>query len=305
MHNKLRIGFSGLPQGYCFINMDEIMRMKKTTVSVKDSKPDLAEITLTYTGVVLETILEQCGIGKAEYTGVRFMAANGYSVEISNSMLHQRDILLAYEMNGRDLVYAEQPLRVIIPEEREMYWVSNLAEVELIKGQQSIAIHEVLFFENLLDKMNCLIYSQHDENEQAVNLKELLSIDEQKRIIIKAIDGLEKKETLEIKKRNYYIKFTGQDAPLFTADDLPQGMEVKKVGLLLNNQRAIVFLSPFLNEKKEISGQKLYDFLKNYLPDTAIIIQLADRKQITVNPYALRQKVFMYSAGKVLMKGRL
>ncbi len=297
MDNSIKISFKGRSSGYCSVSLGDIKRIQQTIIKVR-----CGEQIDHYTGILLKDILARIGADIEQLSGIRFVADNGYSVEVTPAIFQRRRILFAYQINGNDLPDKDQPLRVIIPDEREMYWVNNLAEVQLLEIQEDHIINEMMFFENLVGKLNRIDYSYDGQYEQAVSLQELLRINTKKRIIVKGIDGLVKKETLEIKKHPYFIILTGQAAPLFTAPAMPRGMEVKNMGALFADKCVIVFLNRFFDEGKNVRGVHLYEFLKDYLPDTKIMIHMGGKKQISLLPDELKQKLFICADGEILLK---
>lgn len=57
---------------------------------------------------------------------IRLSGSDGYSIEVPAEILANRDIILAYLVNGKSLDERKQPLRAIILEERAVYWVRTL-----------------------------------------------------------------------------------------------------------------------------------------------------------------------------------
>jgi len=86
-------------------------------------------------GVLLEDVLnDYIGIGLSGICSIRFSAGDGYVIEIPPETVEKSEIILAYEIDGEPLQEESKPVRAIIPDERTLYWVKNLVEVELIEG---------------------------------------------------------------------------------------------------------------------------------------------------------------------------
>ena len=98
-------------------------------------------------GVLLEDILAKFGKSQRSCAGIRFASGDGYSVVVPEEVLKKRDILLSYDDlfsmpdNGQ-----ERSLKVIVPDERSVYWVRNLAEIELMRHEETEAPQDLYFW---------------------------------------------------------------------------------------------------------------------------------------------------------------
>ena len=54
-------------------------------------------------------------------------------IEVPHEILAARDIIFAYEIDGKPLAEKAKPIRAVLPEERAMYWVRNLKTVEILR----------------------------------------------------------------------------------------------------------------------------------------------------------------------------
>jgi len=180
-------------------------------------------------GVLLETILQLHGASQGDYARAEAVSGDGYAIAIPAEVLHGRDILIAYELDGGVI----EP-RLVVPGERAMYWVKSLRGIELIAGAESVAIEKEVsladLIAGLLDRAED--YKYGDADCKALPIALLLEAAGAERadfVTITAADGLVKNER--------WSSFAGQllvfegtpEAPLFTGPDLPEGMRVKNV----------------------------------------------------------------------------
>ena len=180
-------------------------------------------------GVLLETILQQRGTSQADYASAEVTSGDGYSIAIPGEVLRGRDILIAYELDGETI----EP-RLVVPEERAMYWVKSLRAIEFMAQAESIEITRELLLSDLIAQLSGSIeaYKYYDADCKALPIALLLEAAQANRVdfvTITAADGLVKSER--------YSTFAGQmlvfegtpDAPLFIGPDLPEGMRVKNI----------------------------------------------------------------------------
>lgn len=223
----------------------ELEEVNKDVIAVSSSGE---ETEMNVSGGLLEELLKEYGKSQTDFSQIRFVASDGYSINVPSSILNNRDIVLAYEINGEPLNEEHQPLRIIIPEERAMYWVSSLSEIEFIgKVKEEIeedSIKEIVFLETAIKDINI---EDYEGGEKAIKVKDLLNKygntnDEE--IYIKAVDGLEKFENNKV-FNDAYIKITGINAPMLTGPDMPEGMTVKNILLFNNGEQSFVSLDGF------------------------------------------------------------
>ena len=89
-----------------------------------------------YKGVLLKDLLGDMGIGLDGKTQVTVSGADGYMWAIALSELDERDVYIAYEMNGKPLKSkiknGSGPFQLIIPDDRfSQRWCKYVCEVEV------------------------------------------------------------------------------------------------------------------------------------------------------------------------------
>ena len=248
----------------------DIVEMEAATVD-SENKESIRRVK----GVLLEDLLEKyLTISLSDIYSIRFTAGDGYAIEVPPEIVQKREVILAYEMYGEPLEEKKKPLRVVIPDERTMYWVSNLVEIELIEGHDIKEITGIVFIDSLVKVLETHDYDYYGSNDRAVLTADLLmefrEKQEQDFIIMLSSDGLEKNEEKEIFKDGY-LKITGDGAPAFLDPELPNGMWVKNIFTLFYGQTAYVsaFQSMGMFENTKVESYNGV-YLENILKETGL-----------------------------------
>lgn len=228
--------FSGLENEFK-VPYNDIFKMDSVTTEVKHISSSGEESVDKVTGVILDTILKEKGISQKDFSLIRFIAGDGYAIDVTSDILKDKDIILAYKFNGDYLDEKKQPLRVAINDVRSLYFVSNLATIEFVKesntsmSSDSNSPQKVIILETATNHLESDIYTYYESEDQAIKVADLWNAYVKQEVnVVKfmASDGFEKSEDVDVLKQGY-IKTTGKDIPLFTAPDLPKGMHVKYI----------------------------------------------------------------------------
>jgi len=187
------------------------------------------QVQTTARGVLLETILQQHGMSQHDFAAVNATGYDGYFVAIHAEILHNRDVLIAYQLDGR----AIEP-RIVIPEERAMFWVKYLRELELVTHAGSVEITREVQFDELLAELDDYIeeFKYYDADTLALPIAVLLEQLQTERVdfvTITAEDGLVKTERFSTFAGQVIVFDGTPDAPLFIGRDLPIGMRVRYI----------------------------------------------------------------------------
>lgn len=274
---------TGLGNGNKTITVDDVKTFKavQKDVTAVDSAGNKTNYSVK--GALFEDILKKYGKSQKDFAGVRFTATDGYSIEVTPEILKSRDIIFAYEIDGKPLTNKHKPIRIIIPEERAMYWVSKVNKVELLNSIKKVDISKVIILDTAVKTIPQEDYKYNESKDKAVKNKNLFdkfstNINDDN-VIINAFDGLVKNE----QKTTFvsaFTKFTGKDAPSFVSPDLSNGMYVKSMVFFSNGGN--LFLS--LNKGLEKFGKNNSDNKKIMTLDDIIkqfkLVQ-ADKYQIT------------------------
>lgn len=216
-------------------------------------------------------MLEGHGLSQTELAGIRVISTDGYSMEIPSEILKNRDIILACEMDGRPL-FDNKHIKVVVPGERAMYWVSDVSVIEIAKRGIAVSkqVEKILIFEAVISDLNKYEYEYHKSSDKAIKTNDLLSRfvrEGKEQVFIKAADGLQRNETREIFK-NAFIKITGENNPMFLSPDLPEGMHVKGVLWFSSEKTAFLAMDKALEAYSRLSSEGIEGILlKDVLED--------------------------------------
>ena len=123
------------------LTLGELKALPIAKVTAKD--PD--GTSATYEGVALHDILRRAGVPQGESLHkdalqlcVLAKAADGYKVVFTLAELDpsftERQVLLAYTRNGKELDAKTGPFRVVIPDEKKHgRWIRQVTELEVVR----------------------------------------------------------------------------------------------------------------------------------------------------------------------------
>jgi hypothetical protein len=244
------------------LSAKEVTDMNPETMSVSCITSSGEIITGDITGVRLDTLLLPNNIEQRNYNKIRLFAADGYSIIVPAEIVKTKDIYIIWEYNNEPLQELHYPIRAAIADERSMYWVYQLSGIELIKDEMStsenddmlaLSIRKIVFMETAITLLESLDYTYNDSVDKAVSVDSLLtrfnlSVNSNG-VTMYAMDNFDKAEKLDIFKKGY-IKYTGEDSPIFIAPDMPKGMQVKHILWLKNGDTV------YLNERMAFDKYK-------------------------------------------------
>jgi hypothetical protein len=215
-----------------FISMEEILRLdvleKEVTPVPKEDEEVQARLVK---GVLLEDVFQEfAGISQNDQEAIRLVAGDGYSIEVAKDLLQTREIILAFELDGKPLEGWEKPFRSVVPDVFEMYWVKNLEKIEVVEARSAADIRKIIMMESRISYITDQEYDYYGESDRAVKISDLLLEFEAdpENVYAQSVDGMEKNEKPDIFK-SAYLKYTGKDSPMFLSEDLPHGMWIKEM----------------------------------------------------------------------------
>ncbi len=216
------------------VSLEQIMQLNEVTREITAVPKDDEEMKpRNVKGILLEDVFQSyLGISQKDAGSIRLEAGDGYAIEVASDILKTKEIIIAYEIDGKPLEDWEKPLRSVIPDVFEMYWVKNLIRIEITDKREQNQVKRIIFLETRISEVENIDYAYYDENSKAVKISDLLfnfsETEFQNYVFIMSTDGLEKIEKAEI-FLDAYIKYTGQYAPMFLSESLPKGMWVKDI----------------------------------------------------------------------------
>jgi hypothetical protein len=222
-----------LPSGeFDFTRSDLIKNFPAVTVDAVCADSPGEEIYTRAVGVKLEDILALHGASQKDYSAALTTASDGYAIEIPENILQTRDIVIAYEVNGKE----ERP-RTVIPNERAMYWAKSLAKIELVEANElkKEDVTEALFLDTITAHMldaavDCKYFVDINKAFPVAAMLDRYARDKPRFVSYRSTDNLAKNEKYGTFAREY-IMFTGDKnvIPMFTGPELPVGMRVKQL----------------------------------------------------------------------------
>ncbi len=241
-------------------------------------------------GALFADLLGKKGISYDNIKSLRLIAGDGYAIEVPAEIIKNRDIILAYKINGEPLDERTKPVRAVIPEERSMYWVRNVIEIKIVDIVKTASIKELLFMETAFSELEKHDYTYYESLDKAVKVEEFVDLagfsTESRTITMKAADGFNKNEDEDVFLSGY-IKITGDHAPLFLSPDIPKGMHVKDLLFVEYGDNTAFSLEQGLKimpvtEVNDIKGIKLSE-----LVDESGLIKADKYKLTAVDGYAV------------------
>jgi hypothetical protein len=287
--------------------LKEFTPVEKNVVSVNSAGN---ENEYSVKGALFADVLAELGLQQKELNALRFVAGDGYMMEVPKEVVAARDIILAYEIDGEPLQEKTKPVRAIVPEERSMYWVRNLVRIEILDAAEVKPLSKLMFLETVAAGMEQQDYTYYESTDRAVLCSELPLPEDGETVYLKARDGLDKNEKAEVFLQEGYIKVTGEAAPLYLSPNLPKGMHVKEmlwlakaeVGLLSVEQGLQYFT---VTEKAGEEGILLTDILAEVkmVESEQYLLTAADGYEVEINKADLAQGlVYVRDGGEVAVK---
>jgi hypothetical protein len=305
-----KIVITGADIGEKDVFISDIMKLpsfEKEVVSVNSAGN---ENRFTVKGALLSDILKTLGKDQKTLSSIRLVAGDGYMMEVPSEVLAIRDIIIAYEMDGQPLEEKTRPARVIIPEERAMFWVRNLIKIEILEAREALALSTLFILETAIQNIEQHDYTYYESLDKAIVagdlFKDMVINGSGDTVYMKAVDGLEKNEKVEVFKKGY-IKFTGVEAPAFVSPDIPKGMYVKDILWLSKGdigyfsfERGLDYLS--LNKIEDREGIRLQEiFQEVFMVDSEVyLFTAADGYVVEINKEDISKGIlFLRDSGEV------
>jgi len=260
---------------------------------------------MTVEGVTLKDLLESKKIDLSSFKSIRVVAGDGYSIEIPEEIFSKRQVILTYKINGEFLNDKSKPIRIIIPDERALYWARNVVKIELLQKKDTITTEKIVFLETAYKKLPQTKYMYYETQDIVVPVTKLLSTycgDCKGELDFESTDGLNRSETYENALISF-IKINGKGKPLFLSPDLPGGMYIKSILLFKVNNTCFYSIESGIEtmtkDGKELSWSYILSSTGLAESEKYIITDLDGNKSI-VEAEKLEKGIIPFEMGNIL-----
>lgn len=293
------IDINGLENSDIKLSLAEIKAAKVYTGVVTGENSAGKQLKFNIKGAYFSDILKKYGFSQQNLNGIRIEASDGYSIEVPHDVITARDIVLAYEEDGKPLSGGEGPIRIFIPNERAMYWVKGVTKLEITKTAVSNSVSGIYIMDSIYKPSDYQNYEYLGKTFNVLSTEKIItdypgsggSV-----VIMAAADGLVKNET----KENFLkgvIDMTGGNAPEFFSSMLPAGMSVKNILYVKYGGSAFVFGAKLI--KKE--GTATLDSLISSCGMTKsgnYILTYSGNKKLNINADSAKSYILNYDDSK-------
>ncbi len=226
--------------------MQELPQETFTTTNISSS----GQVTdVTVTGFSLTSLLREHGLDLAGIASINLIASDEYVMSAPAETYAGADVYIMLKRDGEDLEFP----RSCLPGERSMYWVKNLAKIELLGDAASETmdahVRSIHFFRQAAEELEAVELNNRGYKVQAHSLAcffEALGCEiPNSPVTIIARDGHVKTEMAELFLASYVTLEAepGREAdlPLYFSEEMSLGMRVKQLELVIADQVAVFF----------------------------------------------------------------
>ncbi len=244
------------------INTDEIKEYEQMEIDVTLINTTGTETDMRVKGPNLSDVLKKEGIDLSEYAGIGVTGRDGYYTLIDEEKLAVNDIILTWQVDGKDIKDEEKPVRISVPLELGPYWVKMVSNIDLYKEISPKDIDKVHMFNPLTEDIEPYYYEYYGSKDKSIEVGKILrkfdEVDEKGFFTMSATDGLAKHETISLVRQRYFIKVEGDNAPMNIAPNFKLGMNVKHMTHFSTTKDAVIFPEKMIEvvRTKKISGNE-------------------------------------------------
>lgn len=255
--NSFAINWDG---GSVRINTDEIKEYEQMEMDVTLINTTGTETDMRVKGPALRHVLEKEGIDLSEYEGIGITGRDGYYTMIDKEKLAVNDIILTWQIDGKNIKDAEKPVRISVPLELGPYWVKMVSNIDLYKEISPKDIDKVHMFNPLTEDIEPYYYEYYGSKDKSIEIGKILrkfdGVDDKGFFTMAAVDGLLKNETISLVRQRYFLKVEGENAPMNIAPNFKLGMNVKHMTHFSTTKDAVIFPEKMVEvvRTKDING---------------------------------------------------
>lgn len=255
--NSFAINWDG---GSVRIDTDEIKEYEQIEMDVTLINTTGTETDMRVKGPALRHVLEKEGIDLSLYEGIGISGRDGYYTMIDKEKLEINDIILTWQIDGKNIKDEEKPVRISVPLELGPYWVKMVSNIDLYKEISPKDIDKVHIFNPLTEDIEPYYYEYYGSKDKSIEIGKILRkfdfVDNKGFFTMAAVDGLLKNETISLVRQRYFLKVEGENAPMNIAPNFKLGMNVKHMTHFSTTKDAVIFPEKIIEvvRTKDING---------------------------------------------------
>ncbi len=237
-----------------------------------DSNGEVTQVTVS--GFSLDTVFQENGTSLDKTSSLNLIGSDGYVMSAPAEEYAENGVYILLNYEGDNLEYP----RSCIPDKRAMYWVKDLAKIEMIFGQAgdsaaAAGVDQIDIFREGVTALEAEMLNNFGFEVSSYSLKSYfeqyigeLPTDP---LTMIARDGFEKTETADVFFQNFVTLEAEEgeegDLPLYFSETISDGMRVKQLDFVISGTNAIYFGSeitvPELFEAAGMKEAESYSFI--------------------------------------------
>lgn len=124
-------GLDGTGEAQEAVTISQLKALDCVTVKTHSTSDKIGEVRAT--GPTLDTLLQQYGASQCDFSRIEIHGTDGYDIALSQKVIEENVIILAFGIDGKPLDAESAPCRIIIPESDSAYWIRMVDSIRLIR----------------------------------------------------------------------------------------------------------------------------------------------------------------------------
>lgn len=196
-------------------------------------------------GITVQSILAEFNIEK--YDELKFTSDDNYMVRIKKADILKHDPILAYKRNSKKL--STEKIRLVIPGMRDMFWIQGVEQIETLNSNKMQFPHTLYIAENIFSKTNLQTKLEPFIDVSGYRFSQLIEDVfplMQEEILVVGKDGVQHLIDYQKYLKNAVL-VANEETFNLQSRDMPAGMWIKNIAFVQQFDRAIFFISHFLD----------------------------------------------------------